>query len=131
LSYPIDLIDAELEYRAGTPKPLADYIRRFGLPRGVPSFFVADVIEGTFQRTKHDTHYLRELSRLSLLRGAILRYETEKRFRKTHPEYEGHFRNLDDVRNFVAETFHTTPEAIEKLEMRARKRKASRKSTDK
>jgi hypothetical protein len=131
MNHPIDLIQAELEYRAGNPRPLAEYIRRLGLPAGPPSDFVASIIEGTFKRDKHDTHYLRELDKLSLLRAAILRYTVERRIRKEQPEYVGHFKNLDEVRAFVAETFHTTPDSIAKLELRARKRKVSLKSRDK
>ena len=131
MTYPIDLVQAELEYRAGNPKPLADLVRRFGLPKGPPSDFVAAIIEGTFKRTKHDTHRLREFDKLSLLRAATLRYKLERQLRAEQPEYVWHFQNLDDVFTFVAQTFHTTPESIAKLAARARKRKASTKSMDK
>lgn len=115
-------MQAIVEYRAGDPRSLADYVRKHGIPSGPDAEFVADIIEGKFRRTKRDTHRPREIAVLELVHGCKLHYKMEKEIASEHPTYEAQFKSLNDVYDFVANHFHRSRESIIKLEQRARTR---------
>ena len=80
------LTDAEEQYRAGNPKPLANFLREYGLPKG-HSGFVADVIDGTYKRSASDTYLARGKVKLATLSRVVWHYKSRKKFVAKHPGY--------------------------------------------
>jgi hypothetical protein len=98
---PQDLMEADLAYQAGDPKPLANYIRAHGVPR-IYDQLVAELLETVGTRTRLN---LRTREILRFLKAARLHYANQKSITVGDPNYQPRFQSVRQIHEYAAKRF--------------------------
>lgn len=114
---------AILQFKAGEPDLLLDLIEEDGLPAGsAATAFVLDILSGKYKPTKGDRAVYRRARVISNVE-ALYWWMRES---KSDPIFSSLFddipKSLEDIYNRVADALNMTPDAVEQIIKRNRRR---------